>query len=211
MITIVAFGDSITLAVSGNIEERLRWPSLLEAGLRERFPGRDLRVVNAGVGGNTSREGLVRMDADVVAHAPEIVLVEFGGNDATPQSDRHVPLEEFRANLAAMKGRLDRFGAVMVLMTFPPVVDRNHAWYEQFKGAGGQDAVVERYRGLTRAFAREHGLPLVDLDAAIRRDPRAFIMGDGVHLTPAGNRAAFEAVLPVVAAQLSSRGTSVDR
>jgi len=200
MTTIVAFGDSITLAVSGNLEERLRWPSLLEAGLRERFPGLDLRVVNAGVGGNTSREGLARMDADVLAHAPGIVLVEFGGNDATPQSDRHVTLEEFRANLAAMKGRLDALGAVMVPMTFPPVVDRNHAWYETFKDLGGQDAVVERYRGLTRSFAREHRLPLVDLDAAIRRDPDAFIMSDGVHLTPAGNRAACEAALPVVAA-----------
>ena len=106
---IMAFGDSITAAKEMN-DEMERWPVMLQAALRERFPEALVTVLNAGVGGNTSREGLARMDRDVISHNPDCVLAEFGGNDAIPQASRHVPLDEFLANLSAMKAKIDAFG-----------------------------------------------------------------------------------------------------
>ena len=38
-------------------------------------------------------------------HRPHVVLIEFGGNDATPEPDRHVPLDEYQGLLAAMIAR----------------------------------------------------------------------------------------------------------
>ena len=97
-LTIVAFGDSITQAKE--VAPEKRWPELLRAALQARMPGRGFAVVNAGVGGNTSREGLARIERDVLAHRPDWVLVEFGGNDATHDPARHVPPDEFAANMA---------------------------------------------------------------------------------------------------------------
>jgi len=80
-IKIVAFGDSITLAKEQ--VEQDKWTTLVQVRLKEDI-GREVRMVNAGVGGNTSREGLRRIESGVLRHNPDIVLVEFGGNDATP-------------------------------------------------------------------------------------------------------------------------------
>ena len=81
-VTIVAFGDSITEASHQPPENR--WPEVLRLLLRERSPGTDITVINAGVGGNTSREGMARIEQDVLRHNPHFVLAEFG-NDATPE------------------------------------------------------------------------------------------------------------------------------
>ena len=80
--TIVAFGDSMTECKA--LEPSARWPGLLQRRLNRASAGIRCVVVNAGVGGNTSREGLARLERDVLPHRPDLTLVQFGGNDATP-------------------------------------------------------------------------------------------------------------------------------
>ena len=98
-VRIVAFGDSITAATHQELRDR--WPEILRHALVERFPACAIEMTNAGVGGNTSREGLRRFKQDVLPHKPHFVSVEFG-NDMTPDRDRHVSLQEFVANLDAI-------------------------------------------------------------------------------------------------------------
>lgn len=203
-LTIVAFGDSITQAKE--VAPEKRWPELLRAALQARMPGRGFAVVNAGVGGNTSREGLARIERDVLAHRPDWVLVEFGGNDATHDPARHVPPDEFAANMARIERLvMEKTMARMALLVFPPVVDVWHAHgkMEFHVSRGGLDAHVDRYRCLTREHAGRRGMPLADIDAALRRrmarDGAArYIRPDGVHLTEEGNAAVAEEVLTVL-------------
>ncbi len=197
---IVAFGDSITQAKE--VAPEKRWPELLHAALQAQTPEREARVLNAGVGGNTSREGLARIERDVLSHRPDWVLVEFGGNDATHEPARHVPPDEFAANLARIERQvMEKTMARMMLIVFPPVVDAWHAHraLEFHTSRGGLDAHVDRYRCLTREYAGARGLPLADIDAALRRlmqrDGAAqYIRPDGVHLTEAGNAVVAEEV-----------------
>ncbi len=82
---IFALGDSNTLGWDG--EEGANWPRDLGAILAARRPG--IEVVNAGVWGYSSYQGLQRLRR-VLEHDPDLVLISFGGNDAhrVARSDR---------------------------------------------------------------------------------------------------------------------------
>ena len=197
---IIAFGDSITQA-SGQPEGQ-KWIDLVGARLRARFPGRDFVAINAGVGGNTSREGLDRIRTDVLAHRPDYVLVQFGGNDATTESTRHVTLEEYADNLEKIRESVvGETGGAVALLTFPPIIDEWHGWgdHEMYLEAGGCDRYIEQFRQVTRAFAERHGLLLIDLDQALKdacaaEGAEKYILPDGVHLTENGNEVVADTV-----------------
>ena len=197
---IVAFGDSITQA--SRQPEGRKWIDIVGSRLRARFSGRDFAAINAGVGGNTSREGLARIKTDVLAHRPDYVLVQFGGNDATADSARHVTLEEYAENLEKIrKSVVEETGATVALLTFPPIIDEWHGWgdHEMYQEAGGCDRYIEQYRQLTRDFAERNGLLLIDIDKALRDACAAdgngeYILPDGVHLTEKGNEVVADTV-----------------
>lgn len=205
-VIIVAFGDSITQAAEQEYENR--WPEILKRALQARFQTLDIKMFNAGIGGNTSREGLARIEQDVLRHSPHFVTVEFG-NDATHEPERHVDLDTFAGNLSRIRTNLaEHCGAELVLLTFPPVIDAWHVFYNNdfYRQQGGQDAYQERYRERTRQFARDERVALLDIDKALRnaialRNPEEYILKDGVHLTAQGNHLVAQAVL----AHLSDR------
>lgn len=200
--TIVAFGDSITASAAQANDKK--WPKVLETRLQQADPSRRFQVVNAGVGGNTSREGLARLERDVLTHKPDLVVIEFGGNDATDNAARHVDLKEFEKNLTTMleKTRAVNPRAMIVIATFPPVVDSKHSAGKLY---GGLDKYIEQYRVAARQFAKAHELPLVDMDAAIRPQSDQYILPDGVHLTDGGNEAIAKAVDAVIRKVLAIR------
>jgi acyl-CoA thioesterase-1 len=74
-------------------------------------------VVNAGVSGNTTTDGLSRL-SEVLAYKPRITIVEFGGNDGL----RGLPLETTRNNLEQIIQMLQGAGSKVLLagMTLPP-------------------------------------------------------------------------------------------
>ena len=206
-ITVVAFGDSITAAGQQAVEDR--WPEILWRGLQKQFSTPGVIVINAGAGGNTTREGLARIEQDVLRHNPRFVLVEFG-NDIVPEPDRHVTFEEFTANLNLIRTKVaQRSNGQIILLTFPPIIDSWHSHYrhEFFLQNGGQDAYQERYRELTRQFARANAVALLDIDKALRRaitlrNPEEYILKDGVHLTAQGNHLVAKVVLEFLSAKI---------
>ena len=109
---IATFGDSISAGYGldpgdsypGNLQR------LLDSG------GYNYHVVNMGVSGDTTTDGLTRLP-DVLALHPEIVILEFGANDGL----RGQPAASTRANLEAMIEGLRNAGPNVVLagMTLP--------------------------------------------------------------------------------------------
>lgn len=207
-LTIVAFGDSITMSIQVE-DERLRWTNLLRRRLREAFPDRESEVFNAGVGGNSTREAMARLEKDVLAHRPDWVLLEFGGNNDDPfHPERRVSVPEYRRYLEEFRTRIPPETGVIVI-TFPPIIDEQHVycgseWCRRF---GGIDAAAERFRIVSRGFAAENGFPLVDLAATLKvqlaaGDPNLYILPDGVHLNEAGNRLLAELVFSTLEPRL---------
>lgn len=88
---IVALGDSLTAGYG--LPQNQSFPAQLEAALKAR--GHNVRVVNAGVSGDTALAGLQRIDWAVPDDA-DAVIVELGANDAL----QGLPPENTKATLA---------------------------------------------------------------------------------------------------------------
>lgn len=108
VMTIVAFGDSVTAGKDLLDPDKESYPALLEARLREKgFP---VRVVNSGYSGNTTFDALDRLDFSIEPGA-DIVLVAFGVND----SFQGKKVEEIEANLREIVKRCRAKGAEVLL------------------------------------------------------------------------------------------------
>ena len=111
---VLVLGDS--LAAGYGLSAEQAFPSLVEATLRSEHPA--LRVVNAGVSGDTTAGGLRRLDWVLKANEPDVVVIELGGNDGL----RGLPLADTEANLRAIIEGCRSAGAEVLLagMLIPP-------------------------------------------------------------------------------------------
>lgn len=102
---VIAFGDSLTAGYGAAAGED--YPSRVTQNI-------GVTVVNAGVSGDTTESAAARLDADVLAHDPRIVIVGLGGNDFL----RSVPIATTEANLRDIVRRIQGAGAMVVLLGF---------------------------------------------------------------------------------------------
>ncbi len=100
---IICFGDSLTEGVGAAGGED--YPSVLAGHLRK-------RVLNAGERGDTTAGALARLERDVLAHDPRLVIVLLGGNDFL----RQVPLQETKKNLEEIVRRIQQQGAMVAVV-----------------------------------------------------------------------------------------------
>lgn len=115
-ILIVAFGDS--LYAGYGLDQKEGFAPELQAALTA--AGKDVRVHNAGVSGDTTAAGLRRLDfvLDSLPRKPDLVILGLGGNDLL----RGLKPADTRANMDAMVRKLDERGIPIMLtgMLAPP-------------------------------------------------------------------------------------------
>lgn len=100
---IICFGDSITFGYG--VEKGEDYPSFL--GKIVNIP-----VINAGVDGDSSTEGLKRLDSDVLNKKPLLVIIEFGGNDFLLK----IPIDVTLKNMEEMVESIQAAGAMAALV-----------------------------------------------------------------------------------------------
>jgi len=180
-IRIVALGDSLT--AGPGLAADSAFPARLEAALRAR--GHDVTVVDAGVSGDTARDGLARLDWSVGPDA-DAVIVELGANDALRGTDPAIT----RAALDAILTRLaDRGLPVLIAgMLAPPNLG---------------DAYAAAFNPIYGELAEEHGAELYPffLDG-VAGDSR-FNLKDGIHPNADGVGIIVERILPSVEAVIA--------
>ncbi len=87
-ITVACIGGSITQGTiaegskDDQVEQVRPYAEIYQQWWTDRFPQSDITFVNAGIGGTDSYLGLHRLNRDVLAYHPDVVLVEFSVNDA---------------------------------------------------------------------------------------------------------------------------------
>ncbi len=159
---IVAFGDSLTFGTG--VPPHQSYPTVLA-----RLTGR--RVVNAGVPGELSAQGLRRLRGIVERERPTLVVLCHGGNDILRRQDR----SDLEDNLRAMVEYLRAANVATVLLGVP------------------EPSVFLRSADLYRVVARDYDVPLdEDIVPALLRDD-AF-KSDQIHFNAAGYRRMAEAI-----------------
>lgn len=137
--TVIAFGDSLTAGYGAGAGED--YPSALSGMI-----GR--AVVNAGVSGETTEDALGRLDADVLARDPRVVLVGLGGNDFL----RSVPIASTEANLRSIVIRIQGAGAMVILLgfRFPSLAASYEKMYERVGSEEGALLIPDLLDGILR-------------------------------------------------------------
>ncbi len=100
---IIVLGDSITAGYGLNTEQA--YPYLLSQKL-------NLPILNRGVSGDKTADGLARLSADVLAQEPWIVMIALGGNDFL----KKVPKRETEENLRKIITKIQAQQAITVLL-----------------------------------------------------------------------------------------------
>ena len=179
--TIMAFGDSLTSGYG--LPPADAFPVKLEAALRAR--GHAVRVINAGVAGDTTAGGRARL-AWMLADKPDAVILELGANDGL----RGLDPAETLANLRAIMEQLKAADLPVLLagMRAPPNLGRDFgAEFDTIFAT-----VALEYDALFYPFFLEGVAARPTLN-----------QNDGIHPNSAGVAIVVERIIPSVEALLS--------
>lgn len=169
-VTIVAFGSSSTQGSHAS-DMRHTYPAILQLELEAALPDAHVAVINRGIGGQDAPEMMVRLDADVIALRPTLVIWQVGANGAMRGSDP----ASFQTLVDTGVRKLEQTGADVILMDnqrSPAVLASPlHAQIDQ--------ALADiAYRDDARLFARGR---LMELWQEAGHPYAEFLADDGVH------------------------------
>lgn len=119
---VITYGDSISAGGEATAQA-LRFDERFAAHLRAQFPKAEITVENGATGGDSTVQGLARLEEKVLTRKPDLVLVGFGMND---HNKNGVPEQAFEDNLVSIATQIrEKTGAdVLMFSAFPP----NPAW-----------------------------------------------------------------------------------
>src|SRR5689334_4037070 len=162
---VVAFGDSLTAGFGADAGKS--FPDFLQKDLAQ--AGLDWRVVNEGVSGDTTTDGVNRL-AEVLSYKPRVVILEFGGNDGL----RGLSIETTRTNLDQMAETLTKAGVKVILagMTLPPNYGPDY---------------IKAFEQIYRDLAAKYKLTRIPFLLEGVATDRSLMQRDGLHPTAEGN------------------------
>lgn len=163
---IVCLGDSLTAGFG--LDPGQSYPDLLQRELDRR--GYHYRVVNLGVSGDTTQDGLERLPL-ALAEKPRIVVLEFGANDGL----RGQPVSNSQNNLARVIEALQQNGAQVVLagITLPPNYGPDY---------------IRKFDAVFTALAARYKAPLIPFLLAGVAGHSDLMQSDGLHPNAQGTR-----------------------
>lgn len=174
---ILIVGDSMSAAFGLEIGEG--WVALLERRLEtENYP---LPVHNASVSGDTTAGGLARLPALLGQHAPDLVILELGGNDGL----RGLPPDNMQQNLTAMVEQSRAAGADVILlgMRIPPNYGVRY---------------TQAFEQVYRQIADRQQVPLVPFLLEGVADRGELMQADGIHPNAQGQPGILDNAWPVI-------------
>ncbi len=218
--TILIVGDSLSKGVSLD-ENAKRYFFLKESYANSLKQATGVDVINLSKFGSTIDFGRRKLSEKLETCKPDIVLIEFGGNDCdfawdeianNPFTEHYpkTPLNEYEAHLTEMVNMARQAGALPVVMSLPPLNAVSYFnWFTQGDKEKGDNILKwlgdvskiywwhERYSMANRSVADVCGVPLADARQYFLKTPdyRAYICSDGIHPNENGHRLMTSSIL----------------
>ena len=173
---IIAFGDSLTAGYGADNGES--YPDYLEKDLNAE--GYRYQVVNQGISGNTTKDGVDRLQ-DALALKPVLVIVAFGGNDGL----RGLPIAATRDNLDQIVATLLRADVKVVLggITLPPNYGSDY---------------IRSFNQTYALLAKKYHVPMLPFLLQGVYGVPGSMQADGIHATNQGNAQVAKNLLPLL-------------
>lgn len=173
---IVVLGDS--LVAGYNLKQGAGFPEVLQRRLRD--SGRNVSITNAGVSGDTSADGLARMDWSIPDDA-ELVIVELGANDML----RGIDPNKTRKTLDTIFRRVKERGMGLVIAGMRSIDNYGPDFREKF------DAIYP-------ALAKQYDAPLFPFFMGGVYNRAELLLPDHLHPSPAGVEVMVDRFLPFI-------------
>jgi lysophospholipase L1-like esterase len=181
---VIFFGDSITQAGVG--------PGGYIDLLKKSVPAEQFELIGAGIGGNKIYDLYLRMEDDVLAKKPDVVVIWVGVNDVwhKASSGTGTDPDKFVRFYEAVIKKLQAANIRVILCT-PAAIGEKTDMTNQ------QDGDLNQYSAFIRDLATRYNLPLVDLRRAfleydlknnLDNKDRGVLTTDRVHLNEKGNQ-----------------------
>jgi len=196
---IVFFGDSITQAgvSKGGYIDRIQ-NYISQQLLQEKY-----ELAGAGIGGNKVYDLYLRMEEDVLAKDPQIVVIYVGINDVwhKTSSGTGTDLDKYEKFYVAIIKKLQAKNIKVAVCT-PSVIG------EKKNSANPQDADLDKYSGVIRKLATTYNCTLIDLRAAFAQYEKenntedkesGILTTDRVHLNEKGNQLVADEMIKALA------------
>ena len=185
-VTVLALGDSLFAGYGLGPGES--YPAHLEAALKAR--GTPVRIVNAGVSGDTTADGLARVDFVLggMKAKPALVIISLGGNDML----RAVPPAETRKSLEAILAKFKEAKVPVVLLQLLAAPNLGKDYADQFNP-------------IYPALAKKYGAKLVPFWLAPLQGHPELLQGDHIHPTIEGIDKLVAATVDQVAGALPNK------
>jgi acyl-CoA thioesterase-1 len=173
---IVAFGDSLTAGYGADPGDS--YPDYLEKDLNA--SGYHYQVVNQGISGNTTKDGVDRLQ-DALSLKPALVIVAFGGNDGL----RGLPIASTRENLDRIVSTVQQSGAKVVLggITLPPNYGADY---------------IRQFNQTYALLAAKYHVPMLPFLLKNVYGVAGGMQADGIHATDQGNAQVAKNLLPLI-------------
>jgi lysophospholipase L1-like esterase len=184
---VVFFGDSITQQGAGKNGYIPKMDSLIKLqGLGDNY-----ELVGAGVSGNRVYDLYLRIEEDVLAKKPDVVVIYIGINDVWHKTTTGTGTEpkKYEQFYRAIIKKLQAQNIKVILCTPTVIGERNDV-------TNLQDGDLNFYSKMIRNMAQSLSLPVCDLRVAFadylkannpNNADKGILTVDGVHLTNAGN------------------------
>ncbi len=195
---VIFFGDSITQqgADRGGFIPRIDSMSRLENKSGE------FEFIGSGISGNKVYDLYLRLDDDVFAKNPDVVVIFIGVNDVWHKvtSGTGTDADKFERFYDAILKKLKEKNIKVIVCT-PAVIGEKTDLTNQ------QDGDMNRYANIVRSLAQKNNLPLVDLRQKFtdynkqyntENKDRGILTKDGVHLNAKGNQVVAEEMWTVL-------------
>jgi acyl-CoA thioesterase-1 len=197
-VTIVALGSSSTEGWMATAPART-YPARLQSDLSTAFPLAHIAVINRGIGGQDALEEVARLDTDVLAIRPDLVIWQVGANGAMEHSDPEV----FRKLVSTGIVRLKSLGIDVILMDnqrSPMILaSPEHGVMEQILADLSVKYKVSLFsRGALMDGWQRGGMPYAD-----------FLANDSVHMNDFGYRCVGDSLAAAIEAGLGLHKSQV--